>query len=114
MISNSIQAALIEPVGLAPGETYQLPFMTSGTTNALVSTKVFNMNGELLAGSYADFWQGRIFNVWTGSLADGSTAGANALGGATVRWGESTIRLCPSRLDRGGEAQASLDITPEA
>jgi len=151
LISTSIQAALIVPVGLAPGETYQLAFVTSGTTNAtsgniadynaivqaaadaanmgagmgitwtvigstasvnananaLVSTKVFNMNGELLAGSYADFWdgshttgvgidynennQGRNFNVWTGSLADGSNAGTNALGSATVRWGESTF-----------------------
>ncbi|HEY9198585.1 MAG TPA: VPLPA-CTERM sorting domain-containing protein, partial [Gammaproteobacteria bacterium] len=35
--------------------------------------------------------QSRNFNVWTGSNADGTSAGINALGSATVRWGESTF-----------------------
>lgn len=151
LMSASAQAVLIVPTGLAPGETYQLAFVTSGTTaatsgniadynalvqaaadaanmgigmgitwnvigstasvnanaNALVSTKVFNMNGELVALNYADFWDGthttgigidydennaaRNFNVWTGSNADGTAAGVNALGNASVRWGESTF-----------------------
>lgn len=142
------QAALIVPEGLAPGETYQLAFVTSGATaatsaaiadynafvqsaanaagmgditwtvigstatvsanaNALVTGKVFNMNGELVASSYADFWdgthtvgvgidydennQGRNSNVWTGSTASGASSATSALGNATVVWGESTF-----------------------
>lgn len=141
-------AALIVPEGLAPGETYQLAFVTSGTTaatstdidyyntlvqsaanaagmggitwtvigstatvnanaNALVTGKVFNMNGELVASNYADFWDGthtlgvgidydennnaRNFNVWTGSTTSGASSSTAALGNATVVWGESTF-----------------------
>lgn len=147
-ITGVAQAALIVPEGLAPGETYQLAFVTSGTTaatsadigdynafvqsaasaagmggvtwtvigstatvnanaNALVTGKVFNMNGELVASGYADFWDGthtvgvgidynennitRNFNVWTGSTASGASSATAALGNATVVWGESTF-----------------------
>jgi hypothetical protein len=151
LITTTANAALIVPPGLAPGEAYQLAFVTSGTTvatsgdindynafvqnaadaanigsslgitwsaiastestdantNCVVSGKVFNMNGELLASSFSDFWDGthtlnvgidfnengtaRNFNVWTGSNADGSTAVGYALGDPTARWGESTF-----------------------
>lgn len=141
-------AALIVPDGLMPGESYQLAFVTSGTTaatstdiafynalvqsaanaagmgsvtwsvigstatvnanvNAPVTGKVFNMNGELVASSYADFWDGthtvgvgidydennnaRNFNVWTGSTTSGTSSSTAALGNATVVWGESTF-----------------------
>lgn len=148
VITGVAQAALIVPEGLAPGETYQLAFVTSGTTaatsaaiadynafvqsaanaagmggvtwtvigstaavsanaNALVTGKVFNMNGELVASSYVDFWDGthtvgvgidydennnpRNYNVWTGSTASGASSATSALGNATVVWGESTF-----------------------
>jgi hypothetical protein len=150
LITTTANAALIVPPGLAPGEAYQLAFVTSGTTvatsadisyynsfvqsvadaanigsslgitwsaiastestdantNAVVSGKVFNMNGELLAFSFSDFWDGthtlgvgidfnengtgRNSNVWTGSNADGSRAVDHALGDLTAWWGEST------------------------
>lgn len=143
-------AALYVPTGLAPGETYQLVFLSSaGTTatsadigtynafvqaladaegmgatagiawtaiastptvdanvNALVSAKVFNMNDELVAGGYADFWDGthatgvgidyeedgtgRSANVWTGSTTGGTRATGFALGDARAVWAESS------------------------
>jgi hypothetical protein len=151
LITTTSNAALFVPSGLAPGETYHLAFVTSGTTsatsgdinyyntfvqnaaeaanigsgmgvswsviasttskdanaNAVVSGKVFNMSGELVASSFTDFWDGthnvgvgidfdensnyRNFNVWTGSNADGSNAASLALGNTTARWGESTF-----------------------
>lgn len=148
VITGVAQAAVIVPAGLAPGESYQLAFVTSGTTvassadiddynafvqsaanaagmggvawtvigstatvnanaNALVTGKVFNMNGELVASSYADFWDGthtvgvgidynennigRNANVWTGSTASGASSATAALGSTTVVWGESTL-----------------------
>jgi hypothetical protein len=149
LITTTTNAALIVPPGLAPGETYQLVFVTSGittatsadisyyntfvqsaanaagigsgigvnwsviastaaidaNTNAVVSGKVFNMNGVLVASSNSDFWDGthaigirldeysidRNFNVWTGSNTDGTRANGNALGNTTANWGESTF-----------------------
>ncbi len=151
MISTSAYAVLFVPVGLAPGDSYQLAFVTSvdtnatssdinsynsfvqaaadaagigssegvtwsaiastsavdANTNAVVSTKVFNMAGQLVANGYTDFWDGshtlgvgidyteygvaRGTNVWTGSIFDGTGAGTNVLGNTTVaNWGEST------------------------
>jgi len=149
MISTSAYAVLFVPVGLAPGDSYQLAFVTSvgtnatssdinsynsfvqaaadaagiGTSegvtwsaiastsainansNAMVSTKVFNMGGELVATGYADFWDGshtlgvgidfteygvgQGANVWTGSNTDGTGAGTNVLGNAVANWGEA-------------------------
>ncbi len=79
----------------------------NANVNALVTTRVFNMNGELLATGYADFWDGShttgvgidyteygnglSANVWTGSLGNGTAAGANALGNATAIWGEAAF-----------------------
>jgi len=37
MISTSAYAVLFVPVGLAPGDSYQLAFVTSATTNATSS-----------------------------------------------------------------------------
>jgi hypothetical protein len=147
--AGMIRAAIIVPAGLSPGDTYQLAFVTSGTTaatsadiatyntfvqnaanaagmgsltwsaiastitvnasaNAVVSTRVYNMGGELVANSYSDFWDGthatgvgidynennsgRNFNVWTGTQASGVSGGTgDALGEATPLWGESTF-----------------------
>ncbi len=146
--ATNAHAALIIPSGVAPGQTYQLAFVTSGTStatsadigdyngfvqaaanaagmgsvvwraiaststvnansNALVSAPVYNMNGELVATGFLDFWDGthttgvgidynennasRNFNVWTGSNTDGTDAGSLALGNAQARWGESTF-----------------------
>jgi hypothetical protein len=151
IVSASAQSALLVPVELAPGESYQLAFVTSvgtaatsndigfynsfvqaaadlagigsseGVTwsavastvtvdanaNAVVSAKVFNMNSELVATGFADFWDGSHttgvgidynensvgtnFNVWTGTLANGASAGSNALGNPVAMWGESTF-----------------------
>jgi hypothetical protein len=148
-VSTSAQAVLSVPPGVAPGESYQLAFVTSvgthatssdinfynalvqaaadaagvggGTTwsaiastaavdanaNAPVSTKVFNLHGELLATGYSDYWDGthavgagidyneygigKNTNVWTGSHTDGTRAGNNVLGQPTAVWGESTF-----------------------
>ncbi|OIP44226.1 MAG: hypothetical protein COX17_02290 [Deltaproteobacteria bacterium CG23_combo_of_CG06-09_8_20_14_all_60_8] len=146
--ATSPHAALIVPPGLAPGATYQLAFVTSGTTtatsseigdynsfvqnaanaagmgsvvwyvigstvsvdansNALVSAPVYNMNSELVATGFSDFWDGshtlgvgidfnenntaRNFNVWTGSNTNGTNAGIYALGNAKAIWAESTL-----------------------
>jgi hypothetical protein len=149
MISTSTYAVLFVPVGLAPGDSYQLAFVTSvGTnatsgdinsynsfvqaaadaagigssegvtwsaiastsataanTNAMVSTKVFNMGGQLVATGYTDFWDGshtlgvgidyteygvgKGANVWTGSNTGGTGAGTNVLGNAVANWGEA-------------------------
>lgn len=146
--ATSAQAALIVPAGVAPGGTYQLAFVTRGTTtatsadisdyngfvqaaantagmgsvvwhviastastdansNALVSAPVYNMNGELVATGFADFWDGthtvgvgidydenntsRNFNVWTGSNTDGTDAGTLALGNERAIWAESAL-----------------------
>jgi hypothetical protein len=144
---STARAALITPAGLLPGDTYQLVFVTSGTTaatssdiadydafvqaaaaaagmgsvawhaigstlsvdardHALVSAPVYNMNGELVATSFDDFWDGthsagidfsesnagRNTNVWTGTLESGVTGGSGAaLGEARPWWGESTL-----------------------
>lgn len=147
-LSGAANAAVITPPGLAPGETYQLVFVTSGTTtatssdisyynsfaqnaasaagmgsvvwhaigstlsvdansNAVVSAKVYNMGGELVATGFSDFWDGshtvgvgidfdengtsRNFNVWTGSNTDGTDAGSFALGNERAVWAESTL-----------------------
>lgn len=151
LFSAAANAALLVPAGLAPGDTYQLVFVTSGTTaatsadiayynsfvqsaadaagigssagiswtaiastatadantNAVVSGPVFNMNGDLVASSYTDFWDGthtlgvgidfdqngnsRNYNVWTGSNTNGTGYSGATLGSASVRWGESTF-----------------------
>lgn len=152
LISTSAYAVMFVPAGLAPGDSYQLAFVTLATTNAtssdissynsfvqaaadaagigssegvtwsaiastsainansnaLVSTKVFNMGGQLVATGYTDFWDGshttgvgidyteygvgRNTNVWTGSNTDGTGAGTNVLGNTTVaNWGESVL-----------------------
>jgi hypothetical protein len=153
MISTSAYAVLFVPAGLAPGDSYQLAFVTSvGTnatssdinsynsfvqaaadaagigssegvtwsaiastsainanSNAMVSTKVFNMGGQEVATGYTDFWDGSHTlgvgidftehgvgqggNVWTGSNTDGTgagIAGINVLGNAVANWGEAT------------------------
>lgn len=153
-------AALITPPGLSPGDTYQLVFVTSGTTaatskdiadynafvqaaaitagmgsitwralgsslgveahaNALVTAPVYNLNGELVATGFADFWDGthagdidfdetnsaRNTNVWTGTLGSGASGGAgNALGEATPWWGESTLNASAAWTARGTNA----------
>lgn len=149
MALTSAHAAVLVPPGVAPGESYQLAFVTSvgtaaasgeigvyndwvqaaavaagiggGATwsaiasteavdanaNAPVSTKVFNMHGELVATGYSDFWDGshsvgvgidyseygigKNTNVWTGSNTDGTRAANNALGNLSAAWGESTL-----------------------
>jgi len=71
----------------------------------MVSTKVFNMGGQLVANGYTDFWDGshtlgvgidfteygvgQGANVWTGSKTDGTGAGTNVLGNAVANWGEA-------------------------
>jgi hypothetical protein len=162
MVSAAAPAALLVPAGLAPGEPYQLAFVTSlGTgatsgdigfynafvqaaadaagigateavtwsaiastatvdanTNAVVSAKVFNMNSELVATGFADFWDGSHttgvgidynengvgtnFNVWTGTLANGTGGGLNALGNPVAIWGESTLSS-GSWVNRGAQ-----------
>jgi hypothetical protein len=150
LLSGAANAALLVPAGVAPGETYQLAFLTSADTvatssdisdynafvqsladaagigasenvtwkviastaavdanaNALVSARVFNLGGELVATDYADFWDGshttgvgidfeedgtpRSRNVWTGSNTDGTEALGFALGNERAVWAEST------------------------
>lgn len=78
----------------------------NANSNAIVSAPVYNMNGELLATGFSDFWDGshttgvgidfneynapKNFNVWTGSNTDGSNAGSLALGNDRAIWAEST------------------------
>jgi len=97
-------------IGISEGASWAAIASTSAVhanTNAVVAAKVFNMNGELLATGFADFWDGTHTtgvgidynengigtnaNVWTGSLADGTNAGINALGNSVATWGESTL-----------------------
>ena len=158
--ATSAHAALITPSGVAPGQTYQLAFVTSGTStatsadigdyngfvqaaanaagmgsvvwhaiaststvnansNALVSAPVYNMNGELVATGFSDFWDGthtvgvgidynennasRNFNVWTGTNTDGTNAGSLALGNAQAIWAESTLSS-GAWINRGTQA----------
>lgn len=151
LYSTSAQAAVYVPAGLAPGEAYQLAFLSSAGTvatsgdisyynafvqaladaagigvsegvswaaiastadvdanaNAVVSARVFNMNGELVASGFADFWDGshtvgvgidyeedgtgRSANVWTGSTTNGTEAVGFALGNERAIWGESVF-----------------------
>ena len=109
---NSFVQAAADAAGIGTSEGVSWAAIAStaavhANTNAVVAAKVFTMNGDLLATGFADFWDGTHTtgvgidynengigtnaNVWTGSLADGTNAGTNALGNAVATWGESTL-----------------------
>jgi hypothetical protein len=91
--------------------------------HALVSAPVYNMNGELVATGYADFWDGTHLsamrytelnlirtgnnNVWTGTLLNGMSGGVgDALGEATPWWGE--MGLLTGWTQHGGNTNTVL------
>lgn len=93
--------------------------------HALVSAPVYNMNGELVATGYADFWDGTHQstmrytefnairtgnnNAWTGTLANGTSGGAgDALGEATPWWGEIGLLSGGAWTQRAGNTNTVL------
>lgn len=103
---------VIVPVGLNPGDTYRLAFVTSGVRNAApLGISTFNafVNGFGVAATGLSGWTAILSTINVNAIVNTGTAGP---GGAPVYLLDGTTRIADDNADLwDGSLDAALNVT---